>query len=111
MEATTYTPTMDDAIIIADGSRGIYATQHAAKVLLANMRDSLIVIRDGDPDDLRIIAAGDDDLNDDQQAAYDDAVYQFERMEFERVGYGIRFYVHFDGDVWLVPVGVEFPQL
>ena len=104
----TYTPTIDDAIIIADGSRGTFAVQHAAKVLLSNMADSLVLIRDGHTDDLRIVAAGDDDLSEYGQDAYDDAVRQFESMEFERDG--IRYYVRFDGDVWLIPVGVDFEQ-
>ena len=107
MEAT-YTPTMDDAIILADCSRGIYAVQQAAKTMLYNLKDSLWVIRDGDTNDLRIIAAGDDDLSDEQQEVYNDALYQFQRMEFERVGYGMRYYIRLDGDVWLIPVGVDY---
>lgn len=101
---------MKDPIILADGSRGIYASQVAARNLLEMSRGHRWDLAHIDANDLRAIAATDISEATDEQAEYLTDAWDTIVRNLEARRPGESWHIWEDGDILLIPHGYDIEQ-
>ena len=93
----------DDAILLVIDSHGIYQAQYFAEII---NRDCITGVSDEQLDCL-LLGPDEEDHWEDYWDVWCDVMDNAKITDPD----GTEYYVHHDGDIWLVPVGVEVPEM